>query len=459
MKKLTKRSEKDAFLRIFGSGNKIKGILQDIILRLNRIPKVALDQWKKYIQLIAHKKILDNLKSEKLKSKLLNISKRKTRDAYQRIIGEGNKIKGALRRIAMSINKRSGCGFDLWKKFVEGCKQKSFFDANRSARLKNTLNKMPLRTVKGVFNRIIGSGNAISGRLSTIFSTIEKLPQTAFKRWVSFISEQRHKNTYDLMRSHRVKSALFSITKRTLSSVFKNFDKHKLIVAKKCLKDMIRAFTSKPKAALSKWVEYVKNCKEKKILDMIRYHKLLRSLTSITLKTTRDSYQRIIGGGDKVKGKIESLFDSIAKLPRIGFNKWKNFVAEVKTKGLLDNIKSFKLRNAMERLVRRTIRGSTEIIIGHGSIVAGALRRLSVQIEKKGKFAFENWKKYVSSVKNKSIFDNRRAHMVKFVVERLTRRTFKTTFERVVGNGSFVNANLRRLAIQLNKSLESSFSR
>jgi hypothetical protein len=148
MKKLTKRSEKDAFLRIVGSGNKIKGILQDIILRLNRIPKVALDQWKKYIQLIAHKKILDNLKSEKLKSKLLNISKRKTRDAYQRIIGEGNKIKGALRRIAMSINKRSGCGFDLWKKFVEGCKQKSFFDANRSARLKNTLEQNAFKDCK-----------------------------------------------------------------------------------------------------------------------------------------------------------------------------------------------------------------------------------------------------------------------------------------------------------------------
>ena len=66
---------------------------------MKRKPKEAFDRWRKYVQAINNHEILDNVRSQKLLICLEKIPKSKLRDVTQRIIGEGDKVKGAIKKI------------------------------------------------------------------------------------------------------------------------------------------------------------------------------------------------------------------------------------------------------------------------------------------------------------------------------------------------------------------------
>ena len=85
---------RDATQRIAGDGDKVKGAITKIFVALQRIPKVALEKWRKYLEGLKNKDFFDNFRSAKLLNCLSRIPFRRTRDCTQRIVGGGNKIKG-----------------------------------------------------------------------------------------------------------------------------------------------------------------------------------------------------------------------------------------------------------------------------------------------------------------------------------------------------------------------------
>ena len=91
------RVSKDACQRIFGNGNKIKGAIKDLENRLKQIPRGALSNWKKFVDDIKAGKVIDNIRARELQLKLGSIPHRVSKDACQRIFGNGNKIKGAIK--------------------------------------------------------------------------------------------------------------------------------------------------------------------------------------------------------------------------------------------------------------------------------------------------------------------------------------------------------------------------
>ena len=452
---IVRRTERDASLRIIGGGNKLKAVLQEVMGRLSRIPKIAIDQWKKYLQLLKSNRLLDNLRSEKLKSSMQNIPRRKLRDVLERLMGDGDKVKGALRRIISTLSKKTKEAYSIWQKFVIGCKEKSFFDALRSAKLKNSLSNIPVRSLKNIFNRVIGGGNVIEGKLTTIFAAIEKLPRIAFKRWLAYLQDLKDKKLFDMMRSAKLKAALVQIPRRTIAEVFKSINVlDQLKIFKNAIKEILKAFLARPRDAVDCWKNYVLACKEKRLFDMVRSQKLLNTLNRIPTRRTKDAYARVIGGGDKIKGKLNMIFNSISRMPHVAFIQWKKFIVMTKTKGLLDNMKSLKLKQSMEKMIRRTVRVTVEKLIGDGSQAAGALRRIFIQIQKRARNGFNEWKKFVDGVREKKFLDSKRALQLKLALERITKRSFNYAVQRVIGDGNVVAGALRRLGIQIQTNLK-----
>ena len=94
---IPQRVLRDADQRIIGNGDKIKGAIKELEVKIKQIPREALAIWKKYIQKIKEGEILDNLKAQKLQFTLSQIPIRVLKDSTQRIFGNGNKIKGVLK--------------------------------------------------------------------------------------------------------------------------------------------------------------------------------------------------------------------------------------------------------------------------------------------------------------------------------------------------------------------------
>ena len=60
--------------------------------------KEAFDRWRKYAQAVNNKEIFDGMRSQKRMNCLERIPKRKMRGTTQRIAGEGDKVKGAIKK-------------------------------------------------------------------------------------------------------------------------------------------------------------------------------------------------------------------------------------------------------------------------------------------------------------------------------------------------------------------------
>ena len=69
---------------------------------LKHKPKEAFDRWRRYVQAVNKKDIIDGIRSQKLQNCLERISKRKMRDATERIVGEGDKVREQLRKTSNS---------------------------------------------------------------------------------------------------------------------------------------------------------------------------------------------------------------------------------------------------------------------------------------------------------------------------------------------------------------------
>jgi len=125
---------------------------------LKRKPKEAFDRWRKYVLAVNNNEIFNGIRSQKLLNCLERIPKRKMRDATQRIAGDGDKVKGAVRKIYSAMQKMPKVALEKWRKYLEGLKNKDFFDNVRSLKVKTSLEKIIIRTTKDTTQRILGGG-------------------------------------------------------------------------------------------------------------------------------------------------------------------------------------------------------------------------------------------------------------------------------------------------------------
>ena len=91
-------------------------------------------------------------------------------ELYERLLGEGNLVKGAIRRIQLAIQKKPKIAFESWKRFIEDYKRKKFYDNARSLKLKLSMTRITTRSKWDAFLRIAGGGNKFKGLLYEVIS-------------------------------------------------------------------------------------------------------------------------------------------------------------------------------------------------------------------------------------------------------------------------------------------------
>ena len=438
LEKIPKRTLKEAAERLKGiifASPQVKASIKNIDNILKRKPKEAYDKWKKYVTAVNNKELLDNIKSQKLQTALNRVTRRKLRDATERITGEGDKVKGAIKKVYSTLLRKPKTAFDKWKKYLEGLKHKDFFDGLRSAKLLNALTRIPLRTTRDTTQRILGGGDIIKGALNNLINGLKNIPKKALRNWAKAVQDIKDKKLFDNTRSAKLQNALEKVPRRTLKEAAERIKG--LIFASPQIKASIKAMDNilkrKPKEAYDKWKKYVTAVNNKELLDNIKSQKLQTALNRVTRRKLRDATERITGEGDKVKGAIKKVYSTLLRKPKTAFDKWKKYLEGLKHKDFFDGLRSAKLLNVLTRIPLRTTRDTTQRILGGGDLIKGALNNVINGLKNIPKKALRNWAKAVQDIKEKKLFDNARSAKLQNALEKIPRRTLKEAAERIKG--------------------------
>ena len=99
MNQIPFRVSKDSVNRIIGNGNAIIGKIKELEKRLQKIPRGALRNWKKYVEEIKAGALMDGIKAQQLRFVMGQIPVRTVKDSINRIRGNGNAILGKFKEL------------------------------------------------------------------------------------------------------------------------------------------------------------------------------------------------------------------------------------------------------------------------------------------------------------------------------------------------------------------------
>ena len=93
---------------------------------MQRMPKAAIEKWRRYLQGLKDKSFFDNLRSAKLLNCLSRIPVRITRDTLQGIIGGASKIQGAMQAFVYDLKNIPRNALSKIKQLCEDTNNKNF---------------------------------------------------------------------------------------------------------------------------------------------------------------------------------------------------------------------------------------------------------------------------------------------------------------------------------------------
>lgn len=315
LQKPTKKPLRSGFNSIVGNGNHAKGVITRALKKVLKKPKSAFSQWAEYSKSIENSRLLNLYKSQKLKNAMENIVQRTTRNTTQRIIGDGNRLKGFLNNLGRTFKNKPRLAFNKWKEYVNDCNTKKILNNLKSQKLQVALNRLPKRTLKSSLQRVVGDGNRVKGVFYRIFDKIKKKPLEALRKWVNYADNINKKKLLDSFRSEKLKSTTKEILRRSLRNAFQRVlgdgDKVKAVI-----KNLEAKTRNIPRQALNAWKKYVDNVSNKQLFDNLRSQKLKTRLGNLHKRTIKDVIERISGDGNKVKGALKSIANSIKKKQR-----------------------------------------------------------------------------------------------------------------------------------------------
>ena len=371
-------------------------------------PRHALRALKQHAEKCAKGEILDNLKANQLKNLLSVVSKRVIKDANQRVIGNGNLIKGTLKNLENRLKTIPREAFNTWKQFAAECSKGEMLDNIRAQKLEKTLKTIPLRSSRDAVQRVIGQGDKVLGALKHLENKLKMIPRQAFNRWRGFVARIKAGSMFDNLRGHRLLQKLQKIPLRTLRDAKQRVEGsgNKILGA---LKDIENHMKKIPRDALRQWKKYAEDIKTGGILDNLRAHKLKSALAGIPLRTLKDSKNRVVGQGDMVTGVLKSLDAKIKNIPRQALQRWRKYVNNIKTGGLFDNLRAQKLAISLTKIAQRTIKGGQNSVSLYGNKIQSIFEKLDGICIKQKRAALSNWNKYVQKCKNGELLDGIRA--------------------------------------------------
>ena len=291
--------------------------------------------------------------------KLAKIPSRTLKDGVNRIVGQGNLVAGAIRNLENKANKWILRALQLWKLYVGKCKEGQLMDAVRAQQLKGLLANIPIRTLRLSYNEIMKDSRSLYNKLRLLHHLCARGARDALDIWKQV--KQAEKAVTTVNKARKMKNALKKPTKKAIRSARDRTTPDLVGVQK--LKAFAQRLIRRPRDALNLWKDYVKNVKQGALLDNIKARQLEKMLKNIPLRTSKDAVNRIVGEGDKVAGALRSLESKIKQIPRQALSLWKKYNQDAKTGKILDNLRAQKLKDHLQKIVMRTIKGGNLSIV------------------------------------------------------------------------------------------------
>ena len=421
-----------------------------IFKNIEKKPRLALNCWKKYVGEVKQNQVLDALKTQKLKNELYRVPVRTLRKALKIILTSNDAIKGAVRTIARRVAHKPKVYIAKWEKVVGNIKQGLIFDACRTAKLKNSLGKLPARTIRNSFQRMLGGGDRICGSLRNILRIYKNCTKVGMDRWKAFTASCASKHYFDLFRTEKLRTAMFRLILRTIKNTHDRISGMGNSV-KGAMKNIFSAYEKMQRLGFSQWKRYVDNCRSKKYYDNFRSLSLTISLSNLVKPMLKTAVSLLVPDLSKVKRHISVIVSKINQRPRLALVAWKDYIVNCKNKALLDNRNSSKLSMLLGGIPKRVLKNALDRIIGDGNRVKGAIKQIAMSFKNKTKASLEVWKKFVYGCKHKVFFDNIRSRKAKDSLARISNRVLRYTIERILGEGNAVKGALRKIALNIRK--------
>ena len=90
-------------LDLFSLHPAVKAVIKRENGLLKRKSKQDFDRWRNYVTAVNNKKVLDGVKSMELKARLDKVARRTLRDDTEKILADGSKVKGVIRKIYSTV--------------------------------------------------------------------------------------------------------------------------------------------------------------------------------------------------------------------------------------------------------------------------------------------------------------------------------------------------------------------
>jgi hypothetical protein len=91
------------------------------------------------------------------------------------VLGDGNKVAGAMRRFILSAQKIPGDCINKWRQYVQMCKNGDIMNAMKARRLREIMNSIPRKTLKDTFSSVTAdSKDKVIGAIKKFVSNIER---------------------------------------------------------------------------------------------------------------------------------------------------------------------------------------------------------------------------------------------------------------------------------------------
>ena len=355
LERIPKRSLKAVQNTVVLYHGTIGKVLQNLDTLTLRWKKQALRNWERYSDLIRYGHILDNVRAQQLKNLLQAIPHRTVKDAQQRIFGQGDKVTGALRELDFRMKNIPRDALKRWKDYVDRIKRGQMFDNLRAQKLKDHLQKITVRTVKGAQYSVVLFHNKIGKVFHNLDNILNKLRKDALRVWEKYAIKCQTGDLLSGIKAQKLKIALQQIpyrtSKDTLQRLIGQGDK-----VTGALRELDSRIKNIPRDALKRWKDYVARIKSGNAFDNFRAQKLKFHLGRIPIRSIRAPFNTIVLLESKVSKIFDKLDEALKTRRRDALKEWDKYVAKCHRGDLLDGIRTQKLKNAMSRVPMRTLK-------------------------------------------------------------------------------------------------------
>jgi hypothetical protein len=180
--------------------------------------KKVLTSWKVYVEQCKKSILFDQVRTEKLRNHLKMIDRRVLKMSIERILGDGSRVKGSLRRLFMNMEKTRVISFQEWKTETFKSRHQVTVTKLRAKKFTEILTSMTNKKFRVITDKVTGKAKVGQTAMRCVYTWLKIKYIHAFRDW----KEKTMKvcrNEEKIARKVYVLS--FNMTNRTLKQAFK----------------------------------------------------------------------------------------------------------------------------------------------------------------------------------------------------------------------------------------------